>query len=258
MRFTVYILNLMMRLKRSTHLVENSNSASSPPRQGTGGPTSIRDAEWLPTNLSRLDASYNTINCCFNLISFLHSRQSRLDKAMNIMEKNDEGILWVKLLSSKTVSSNTNTKTATLIPIRWVKSSSNHPTKQQIVAAVHSLSPHDHEHDTLPPDPKSESRMMRSEMLSTEAVQSDVADPPPAAVGSHDTTRRSKEREDDENVCVVCMERAADFQLLPCRHDRFCRQCIVETICTWVRPEAPCCPLCRGAFHTMVLLDGTD
>jgi len=61
--------------------------------------------------------------------------------------------------------------------------------------------------------------------------------------------------EEGVDVCVVCMERTPDLQLLPCRHDRFCRQCMVESICTWVRPEAPSCPLCRGAFHTMVLLD---
>ncbi len=67
------------------------------------------------------------------------------------------------------------------------------------------------------------------------------------------TLRLSDDEED--GMCVVCLERAADFQLLPCRHDRFCRQCIIETICTWARQDAPCCPLCRSAFHTMVLLD---
>jgi hypothetical protein len=71
-----------------------------------------------------------------------------------------------------------------------------------------------------------------------------------ATIGAPDA-----DSEEDEAVCVVCMARPPDFQLLPCRHDRFCQQCMVETICTWVRPEAPSCPLCRAPFHTMVLLE---
>ncbi len=78
--------------------------------------------------------------------------------------------------------------------------------------------------------------------------------PIPSAPDSSAPAHSQTDREEDD-LCVVCMERAPDFQLLPCRHDRFCRQCMVETICSWVRPEAPTCPLCRGAFHTMVLLD---
>ena len=231
---------------------------------------SIEGAEWFPPDLTRLPCPFS---CALLSVSFLQSirasdfsgcRQSRLSKALHIICENEEGILWVKLLHAKSASlSHPHSRGTQLIPIRWVKASNKRPKMQQI-AAVPPISPsHDSRCDTLlrlpasdelsdsgPPDKRKGER--------AKITTSDVADPPPAAVGSHDTTRRSKEREDDENVCVVCMERAADFQLLPCRHDRFCRQCIVETICTWVRPEAPCCPLCRGAFHTMVLLDGTD
>ncbi len=52
------------------------------------------------------------------------------------------------------------------------------------------------------------------------------------------------DEEEGPDLCVVCIERPPDLQLLP----------PVETICTWVRPEAPTCPLSRVAFHTMVLL----
>jgi hypothetical protein len=59
----------------------------------------------------------------------------------------------------------------------------------------------------------------------------------------------------DDRLCVVCMERPADLQLLPCRHDRFCRRCIVETVGAQTRPTAaPPCPLCRAAIHALVLV----
>ena len=86
---------------------------------------------------------------------------------------------------------------------------------------------------------------------------SEIPPSPPHVPGDQYQTQASANamiQDADDEICVVCLERAAHFQLLPCRHDSFCRQCIVETICTWVRPEAPSCPLCRGAFHTMVLL----
>jgi hypothetical protein len=58
----------------------------------------------------------------------------------------------------------------------------------------------------------------------------------------------------DDHLCVVCMERPAGLQLLPCRHDRFCCRCIVETIGAQTRPAAPPpCPLCRSAFHALAI-----
>ena len=124
------------------------------------------------------------------------------------------------------------------------------------VFAHTGLSPHDHENDMAPlgTDLKCGAArdLIKTHFYRSEAEMftstSSLIDP--------ERTRQSSSTDDGGgDVCIVCMERAADFQLLPCRHDQFCRQCIVEAICTWVRPEAPSCPLCRGSFHTMVLLD---
>ena len=182
------------------------------------------------------------------------------------MNKNEEGILWVKLLRSKPTPQNPSNKNTTLIPIRWAKASNLHKTEEQNVAALHGLSPHDHEHDVSNQDLKrtkdrgAGTTVADARKESSETSKGDVDELPPAssADGCGAGWRAAGAEDDGDGVCIVCMERAADFQLLPCRHDRFCRQCIVETICTWVRPEAPCCPLCRGAFHTMVLHDDDD
>mmetsp|Transcript_14723 Transcript_14723/g.40143 ORF Transcript_14723/g.40143 Transcript_14723/m.40143 type:complete len:141 (-) Transcript_14723:103-525(-) len=66
---------------------------------------------------------------------------------------------------------------------------------------------------------------------------------------------KEAQQDADEEMCVLCMERAPDMMLLPCKHRCFCRKCIVETICVAMRPEAPGCPMCRTGFHTMVILE---
>jgi hypothetical protein len=156
----------------------------------------------------------------------------------------------------KSSPSHPPTKCSTLIPIRWLKKSNTHIVRDRNVAALHSLSPHDHENDMAPlgTDLKCGAArdLIKTHFYRSEAEMftstSSLIDP--------ERTRQSSSTDDGGgDVCIVCMERAADFQLLPCRHDQFCRQCIIEAICTWVRPEAPSCPLCRGSFHTMVLLD---
>jgi hypothetical protein len=125
------------------------------------------------------------------------------------------------------------------------------------MAAVHSLLPHDHENDGALLDTDLKCGAAR-DLIKTHCDRSE-AEMATSTSSPIDPERTCQSSSTDDgggdNVCVICMERAADFQLLPCRHDQFCRQCIVETICTWVRPAAPSCPLCRGSFHTMVLLD---
>ena len=79
----------------------------------------------------------------------------------------------------------------------------------------------------------------------------------PWAISTIETTSKKDDlmSQSEDALCVICMERFADLELLPCRHDRFCGQCVLEAVCSWTRPEAPSCPLCRSPFHTMVLLN---
>mmetsp|Transcript_19905 Transcript_19905/g.55260 ORF Transcript_19905/g.55260 Transcript_19905/m.55260 type:complete len:139 (+) Transcript_19905:554-970(+) len=63
------------------------------------------------------------------------------------------------------------------------------------------------------------------------------------------------DNQQEDDMCILCMERAPDMMLIPCGHRCFCRKCIVETICIAIRSEAPACPLCRTTIDNMVLLD---
>jgi len=183
------------------------------------------------------------------------------------MDQNAEGMLWVKLIHRK--NGQNSSENATLIPIRWT---SKHRTFRysekldETMGSVHvdtvPSNERDHHHATqvdgevkkIAHSPIIEAPSTRpADVLKFRGVEQ-ANNPMPSAADSS-TPAHSQTDGEEDNLCVVCMERAADFQLLPCRHDSFCRQCMVETICSWVRPEAPRCPLCRGAFHTMVLLD---
>ncbi len=57
---------------------------------------------------------------------------------------------------------------------------------------------------------------------------------------------------DDGNECAVCLSRAPDCELRPCGHARFCRSCIVETVCSWAQEGPPRCAFCRAPFHAMI------
>ncbi len=59
----------------------------------------------------------------------------------------------------------------------------------------------------------------------------------------------------ESEACAVCLSRAPDCALRPCGHARCCRQCVVETVCTWRQAGPPRCALCRAPFHTMVFLE---
>jgi hypothetical protein len=59
----------------------------------------------------------------------------------------------------------------------------------------------------------------------------------------------------DADTCAVCLSRAPDCELRPCGHARCCRQCVVETVCTWRQSGAPRCAFCRAPFHAMVFFE---
>ena len=169
------------------------------------------------------------------------------------MAKNGEGMMWVKLVrpaTSATEETRSHCPSSTLIPIRWTVRQRLSSTYSDLTTAK-----------PTPSDPDEDSVEMRnadSFASNGPALPRARSVSPPAAqesAGRATMAVLEADDQDDADLCVECMARPPDFQLLPCRHDRFCRQCIVETICTWVRPEAPSCPLCRAAFHTMVLLE---
>ena len=51
---------------------------------------------------------------------------------------------------------------------------------------------------------------------------------------------RLAQEADQENLCVICMERAADYALLPCGHKCVCQQDAVAT------KQRGTCPVCRS------------
>jgi hypothetical protein len=163
------------------------------------------------------------------------------------MVMNGEGMMWVKLVRPATSATEeicSHRPSSTLIPIRWT-------VRQRLSATYSDLTTAKPSERATPSDPDEDNVEKRN----AESFASNGPAPPRACSVSATIAALEADDQDDADLCVVCMARPPDFQLLPCRHDRFCRQCMVETICTWVRPEAPSCPLCRAAFHTMVLLE---
>jgi hypothetical protein len=71
--------------------------------------------------------------------------------------------------------------------------------------------------------------------------------------GSADDNKGDDDEEED--ACAVCLARAPDCELRPCGHARFCRRCVVETVCTWRQEGPPRCALCRAPFDEMVFLE---
>jgi hypothetical protein len=178
------------------------------------------------------------------------------------MDIDANGMLWVKLFHCKNGKS--SSENATLIPIRWtskhrkLKTPSSEKSDEPMGSVHVNTFPsneHDHHATHVDGDVQKIAHSPINEAPSTlpaDAWQCGGVVP----VNHSDSSAPAHSQTDGEedNLCVVCMAHAPDLQLLPCRHDRFCRECMIETICAWVRPEAPSCPLCRGAFHTMVLL----
>mmetsp|Transcript_77792 Transcript_77792/g.209656 ORF Transcript_77792/g.209656 Transcript_77792/m.209656 type:complete len:126 (+) Transcript_77792:638-1015(+) len=115
-----------------------------------------------------------------------------------------------------------------MIPLRWVTESSRRPGRQGV--------------DFDPRHPVA--RLANSTSPPSGPCSSSL---------SWASSRSHGEPEDPEDAtCVICMERPSDVRLRPCGHDRFCRRCIVETVCQWSCFGPPCCPLCRAPFGTMV------
>ena len=50
--------------------------------------------------------------------------------------------------------------------------------------------------------------------------------------------------DDEDNTCVVCLDRERNAAILPCGHDRFCYACALR--CLNDEAYAPKCPICRG------------
>jgi hypothetical protein len=177
------------------------------------------------------------------------------------MAKNAEGMLWVKLIHRKTPLQKSS-ENDILIPIRWTRKHRNFPSDRfdDTMGSMHvDTNEHDHHKAHLDGDVQKNTYNPMNDTLS--AHPADVwrgeqqANHPILLESNSSPPPCARTDEDEDNLCVVCMERASDFQLLPCRHDRFCQQCMIQNICTWVRPLPPSCPLCRAPFHTMVLLD---
>ncbi len=163
--------------------------------------------------------------------------------------------MWVNLVTpalSPTEVTHPRRPSSTLISIRWI-------VRQRLSEIESGLTRGNPSEEATPPDPDEECAGVRTAEAKPDALalphSRNLSPSAPWSSAAHATVSAPKiDVEDETDLCVVCMERTPDLQLLPCRHDRFCRQCMVETICTWKRPEAPSCPLCRGAFHTMVFL----
>uniref|UniRef100_A0A6U5CJR0 RING-type domain-containing protein n=1 Tax=Hemiselmis andersenii TaxID=464988 RepID=A0A6U5CJR0_HEMAN len=57
----------------------------------------------------------------------------------------------------------------------------------------------------------------------------------------------------EERHCCVCLDAPATVRLMPCGHDEFCTNCLVEQACRWCSNDAPECPVCRTPYKEIML-----
>mmetsp|Transcript_69230 Transcript_69230/g.184519 ORF Transcript_69230/g.184519 Transcript_69230/m.184519 type:complete len:196 (+) Transcript_69230:208-795(+) len=143
------------------------------------------------------------------------SRNSRVNQILQYMEAQEEGFMCFKTMSPPTKFGSTKTN---IVPVQWINSRRECPTSSECRPPIN-------EEDSQASNPK----------------------PLEPIVESVETS------EEDDDTCIVCMERQNSIQLFPCAHRNFCRRCIVETLCTWNKASAPTCPMCRTEFDMMVL-----
>mmetsp|Transcript_79991 Transcript_79991/g.214088 ORF Transcript_79991/g.214088 Transcript_79991/m.214088 type:complete len:239 (-) Transcript_79991:50-766(-) len=233
-----FALPNVMRWRSTVHpSIEAPSVRSSVPRSNENTGSNQTDDQltrdgacWLPVDLSR---------------------DTRITRAIEVMSQTDEGLMWVKMVRAKAVRGQDK---PLMVPIKWTKKNINASEQSQQSNMSHCKSVNESDADRDEVDEVhaiAKSKPLHDDLgdvvpdISIHGVEnSEQADA--ASVGS--------EEKDEENLCVVCMERAANLQLMPCAHRDYCQRCIVETICTWSKSSSPCCPLCRTAFDTLVLL----
>jgi hypothetical protein len=184
------------------------------------------------------------------------------------MNESEEGVLWVTFLRL----SCGRTSVIDAVPLGWkyAKSATSGASESfennfafgseldRAITACDSNNPHpDRERNRTPGDPLETDPGSNNKVKTTSSKESSTAhcsSTSPPLLRSTRTRLNPPHHAHSERLCVVCMERPADLQLLPCRHDRFCCRCIVEVVGAQTRPEAPPpCPLCRAPFDALVI-----
>jgi hypothetical protein len=174
------------------------------------------------------------------------------------MDSNDEGILWVQVLKFRSGYMHV----VDALPIHWTKVDDNNSDdstdqQQDIIEVLEICKDGDNGSAEF------SSLESAEKVLSEPSLQYNPTDVICATNENQDVKgSRSGQRAcygsapeaHYDRLCILCVERPAELQLLPCRHDRFCRRCIVETVGTQIRPTAaPPCPLCRAAIRALVI-----
>mmetsp|Transcript_20978 Transcript_20978/g.57771 ORF Transcript_20978/g.57771 Transcript_20978/m.57771 type:complete len:245 (-) Transcript_20978:189-923(-) len=183
------------------------------------------------------------------LIAASLARQVRAQKAIEVLGESREGLMWVHLLKKKTDGS-----TKMMIPIRWTTYGSDEPNSFPRQGQVLMNNKRLNSFENLKMSEKSNLFPRDTEFSKRKlGIQREISQK--ANIQSQACCLSSVPPDDESSArtCVICLTNPTDVQLLPCTHDHFCRQCIMETICSWTRPSAPSCPLCRSVFDTMVL-----
>ena len=209
---------------------------------------------------------------------------TRAIKALDLIGTNHEGLLWVKIFLKNNLS-NPQIRVPQMVPIRWIRISRAKSTTQWFDVSHHESSLNGGEEGRDVDDAGNGGELAGGlyRMFEGLDVEDEQNGTPTEPIGSIDSkpheaapqrleadialtencwihvSRASREavRAQDSVIptCAVCLERPSDLQLLPCNHAQFCKTCILESICCWNKAEAPNCPLCRSAFHTMVMIE---
>mmetsp|Transcript_41298 Transcript_41298/g.110408 ORF Transcript_41298/g.110408 Transcript_41298/m.110408 type:complete len:228 (+) Transcript_41298:59-742(+) len=177
------------------------------------------------------------------LLTSTQSKEERVDRMMETLVQNSEGLMYVKLPMASPQQ-----QSPIIVYIRWTTNLSPN------YLAADFLFKHSHFSEPSPPESE-ESESSKSFLDESPLTQISIHSNPSSKSCSVELPEDNFARSDKHrHTCILCMERVADFQLLPCTHKSFCRRCIAETVCRWNKPWAPNCPMCRAPFTTMVYL----
>lgn len=130
------------------------------------------------------------------------------------MDSNPEGKMWVKLMTQGS-SSRKSDSAQEVIPIKWIfRSKYSGQTQHANSSEVKDML------EVSEGTAEMSKQDFSSNFLSSSSDALETA--------SNFSRSASKIKEDD--LCIVCMERQADLQVLPCKHDQFCRSCVVRLV----------------------------
>lgn len=87
-------------------------------------------------------------------------------------------------------------------------------------------------------------------------IAANSVEPPPQSQSSHESEEGRSQDINPDMACVICLIRPKNTMLFPCRHLKFCKQCIdtvsIPQVDEYGDAIVPKCPVCRVVYTDVV------